>query len=48
MVNNIEKFYNSSEEVIYFFRGYIEIFSNADYKSKQDKLRKQDLKNINT
>ena len=36
MVNNINKFYNSREEVINVFRDYIEMLSDAGYKAKQD------------
>ena len=30
MIDNLNKFYNSREEVIYFFRDYIEILSDAN------------------
>ena len=33
-INNLEKFYNSREEVINFFRDYIEMLSDANYNSK--------------
>ena len=36
MINNIEKFYNSREVVISFFRDYIEMSSDANYDSKQN------------
>ena len=34
VINNLEKFYNSREEVINFFRDYIEMLSDANYNSK--------------
>ena len=43
-INNLEKFYNSREQVINFFRDYIEKFSDANYNAKQIKLREKDLK----
>ena len=36
MINNLEKFYNS-REVINFFKGYIEMLSDANYDAKQNK-----------
>ena len=39
MINNLEKFYNSGEEVINFFRDYIEMLSDANYYAKQDKTK---------
>ena len=33
-ISNLEKFYNSREEVINFSRDYIEILSDANYESK--------------
>ena len=45
VIKNLEKFYSSREEAISFFRGYIEILSDANYNAKQKKkLRKKDLK----
>ena len=35
VINNIEKFYNSREEIINFFRGYIEMLSDANYDAKK-------------
>ena len=35
VINNLEKFYNSREEVINFFRDYIEMLSDANYNAKQ-------------
>ena len=34
VINNLEKFYNSREEVINFSRDYIEMLSDANYESK--------------
>ena len=36
MINNLNKFYNSREEVSNFFRDYIDMISDAGYKAKQD------------
>ena len=35
-IRNLENFYNSREEVINFFRGNIEMLSDAKYDAKQD------------
>ena len=43
-INNLEKFYNSTEEVIYFFRGYIEMLSDANYDAKQNGTKGAGLK----
>ena len=34
VINNLENFYNSREEVINFFRDYIEMLSDANYDAK--------------
>ena len=39
MINILEKFYKSREEVINFFRDYIEMLSDANYYAKQDKTK---------
>ena len=44
VINNFEKFYNSREEVINFFRDYIEMLSDANYKSKQNESKGKGLK----
>ena len=44
VINNLEKFYNSREEVINFFRDYIEMLSDASYDAKQSKTKGTDLK----
>ena len=36
VINNFGKFYNSREEVISFFRDYIEMLSDANYDAKQN------------
>ena len=35
VINNLNKFYNSREEVTNFFRDYIEMLSDANYNAKQ-------------
>ena len=44
VINNLEKFYNSREEVINFFREYIEMLSDANYNAKQNKTEGKGLK----
>ena len=44
VINNLEKFYNSREEVINFFRDYVEMLSNANYHAKQNKTKGTGLK----
>ena len=44
MINNIEKFYKSKEEIINFFSDYIEILSNANYDAKQNETKGTELK----
>ena len=44
MTNNLNKFYNSREEVINSFRDYIEMLSDAKYNSKQNKTKGTGLK----
>ena len=43
-INNLEKIYLSREEVINFFRDYIEILSDANYDAKQNKTKGTGLK----
>ena len=38
-INNLKKFYLSREEVINFFRDYIEIISDANYDSKHSETK---------
>ena len=44
MINNLDKLYNSREEVINFFRDYIEILSDANYDAKQNETEGKGLK----
>ena len=44
VINNLKKFYNSREEVINFFRDYIEMLSDANYDAKQNKTEGTRLK----
>ena len=44
VINNLKKFYNSREEVINFFRDYIEMLSHANCDAKKKKLKEQDLR----
>ena len=44
MINNIEKFYKSKEEIINFFSDYIEMLSNANYDAKQNETKGTGLK----
>ena len=46
MINNLEKFYNSREEVINFFRDYIEMLSDANYNAKQNETKGTGLKTL--
>ena len=39
MINNLEKFYNSREEVINSFRDYIGMLSDANYDAKQNETK---------
>ena len=43
-INNLEKFYLSREEVINFFRDYIEMLSDANYDAKQNETKGTGLK----
>ena len=43
VINNLEKFYNSREEVINFFRDYVERLSNANYNAKQNETKRKGL-----
>ena len=44
VIDNLEKFYNSREEVINFFRDYIEMLSDANYDVKQNETKGKGLK----
>ena len=43
-ISNLEKFYKSREEVINFFRDYIEMLSDANYDAKQNETKGTGLK----
>ena len=44
MINNLEKFYNSREEVINSFRDYIEMLSDAKHDGKKNKTKQAGFK----
>ena len=44
VIDNLEKVYNSREEVSNFFRYYIEMLSDANYYAKQDETKGTGLK----
>ena len=44
VINNLNNFYNSREEVINFFRDYIEMLSDAKYDAKQNETKGTGLK----
>ena len=44
VINNLEKFYISREEVINFFRDYIEMLSDVNYDARQNKTEGTGLK----
>ena len=44
IINNLERFYLSRQEVINFFRDFTEMLSDANYKVKKMRLREKDLK----
>ena len=44
VIDNLNKFYNSREEVINFFRNYIKILSDAHYDAKQNETKGTRLK----
>ena len=48
MFNNLEKCYNSKEEVVNFFKDYIEMLSDANYDVKQNETTEKRTLNINT
>ena len=45
MVNDLEKFYKSREEVINFLRNYIEMLSDANYDARKDETEGKGRKN---
>ena len=44
VINNLEKFYLSTEEVVNFFRDYGKIVLDASYKSKENETKGKGLK----
>ena len=44
VINNLENFYKSREEVINFFNNYVEMLSDANYNAKQNKTEEKGLK----
>ena len=44
MINNLEKFYKSREEVINFFKDDIEMLSDADYDARKNETKGKGLK----
>ena len=44
IINNLERFYVSRQEVINFFRDYTEMFSDANYRAKQNETKGTGLK----
>ena len=44
MINNLVKLYKSREEIINFFRDYIEMLSDASYDAKQNETKGTGLK----
>ena len=43
-ISNLEKFYKSREEVINFFRDYIEMLSDANYDARKNETEGKGLK----
>ena len=48
VIDNLNKFYNSWEEVINFYRDYIEMLSDANYDAKQNETNGTGLKILTT
>ena len=46
VIDNLNKFYNSREEVINFFRDHIEMLSDGNYNAKQNETKGTGLKII--
>ena len=44
IINNLERFYVSRQEVINFFRDYTEMFSDGNYRAKQNETKGTGLK----
>ena len=45
VVDNLETFYHSREEVINFFRDYANMMLDANYKAKQNEVNKKSHRN---
>ena len=46
MINSLEKFYKSREQVINSFRDYTEMLSDANYDTKQNETKGTGLKRL--
>ena len=44
MINNLDKFYHSREEVLNYFKDYTEMFFDVTYEAKQNKTKEAGLK----
>ena len=44
IINNLDKFYNSREQLLIFFKDYTEMLFDANYEAKKMKLKEQGLK----
>ena len=44
MIDNLNTFFNSREEVIKLFRGYIEMLYDANYDAKQNETKAKRVK----
>ena len=44
VINNLEKYYNSREEVVRFFRGYVEMLSDGNHNANQNETKGKGLK----
>ena len=44
VINNIKRFYISRQEVFNFFKGFTEMLSDANYKTKQNETKGTGLK----
>ena len=44
IINNLERFYVSRQEVINFFRDFTEMFSDGNYRAKQNETKATGLK----
>ena len=44
MINNLNKFYNSRQDVINFFRDYIEVVSDTNSDARQNETKGAGLK----